>query len=49
MELFNVIFSEHLQDGSVYVELKGVEYVNDDHAGFGVLYAKVTTKYDYDR
>ena len=38
-----------LQDTTVIVELKGVEYMNDDPADVDVLYAKVLIKDGSDR
>ncbi|XP_015761642.1 PREDICTED: uncharacterized protein LOC107340783 [Acropora digitifera] len=43
------VVRNHLEGRGVRVELKGVEYVYDDHAGFGVLYAKATTRDGSDR
>jgi len=37
-------FSNCLQDTAAVVELKGVEYMNDDPADVDVLYAKVLIK-----
>ena len=39
-----MFFSNCLQDTAVVVELKGVEYMNDDPADVDVLYAKVVIK-----
>lgn len=43
------VFSNCLQDIAVVVELKGVEYMNDDPAEVDVLYAKVLIKDGSDR
>lgn len=43
------VFSICLQDTAVVVELKGVEYMNDDPAEVDVLYAKVLIKDGSDR
>ena len=44
-----IVFSKYLNDSPVTVELKGVEYMNDDPAEVDVLYAKVITQDGSDR
>ena len=39
-----LLISNCLQDTAIVVELKGVEYMNDDPADVDVLYAKVLIK-----
>ncbi|XP_068686940.1 activating signal cointegrator 1 complex subunit 1-like [Montipora foliosa] len=48
-ECYRELVSEYLQNSPVVVELKGVQYMNDDPAEVDVLYAKVATKDGSDR
>lgn len=48
-QCYEELVSKYLNDSPVTVELKGVEYMNDDPAEVDVLYAKVITQDGSDR